>query len=492
MKTNTNVKTNSIITQLFILCVGVMFSTSLLAEAGSSIFTYGKVDLRQANGTVTTMQRGTSFDMGDAILTGVNGRAQLRMLDGAIFDLKPNTEFLIEEYVFSGARSTTGQNINAQQDKSFYRLLRGGFRSISGLIGKRNKKNYRVKTPVATIGIRGTDYSADYCDATCASLGGTAGLYLSVASGGVVLSNDGGTLDIDPGQAGFAASQSSAPVLAGGSTVGAENSEDAADPLVTKTASDDSGNVISLESGSDLPEQAVQTSTPGQVAISINGVTAQSPVGGANIVTTGRDSLGEFSTGDTTYNLGSSSITNQGFDAQTGLFWGRWSNGTAVASNAAGSSNVDLNSSSAHWVYTTNQVTPNLPLTGTANFDLIGNTNPTDNAGNSGTLGSASLSADFTNQTVDADVNLSINSQTWDASATDVALDGEAATFAGDFDTVTITDEASSTVTNGDGTLDGFLTSDDAGNLEGAGMTYSLTDNADTTVDGAVAFEVVE
>src|SRR3546814_7082028 len=49
----------------------------------------------------------------------------------------------------------------------FFRLLKGGFRAVSGLIGRVDHEEYRVSTPVATIGIRGTDYYVYQCDAAC-------------------------------------------------------------------------------------------------------------------------------------------------------------------------------------------------------------------------------------------------------------------------------------------------------------------------------------
>lgn len=55
--------------------------------------------------------------------------------------------------------------------RAFFRLVKGGFRSVSGLIGKVNQDNYRVSTPVATIGIRGTRYSARLCQGDCADWG---------------------------------------------------------------------------------------------------------------------------------------------------------------------------------------------------------------------------------------------------------------------------------------------------------------------------------
>ncbi|NNC97979.1 MAG: FecR domain-containing protein [Gammaproteobacteria bacterium] len=491
MKTNMN-KIYTTFSKLLGFFLAMSFSSMLFAQAGTSLFSYGKVDLRTANGNLQSLERGMAFNEGDTVLTGVNGRAQLRMEDGAIFDLKPNSEFVIDEYNFDAASASVSSS-SANKNKSFFRLMRGGFRSISGLIGKRNKKNYKVVTPVATIGIRGTDYTAILCDGNCGELG-NGGIYLSVASGGVVLSNSAGTLDIDPGQAGFAANANTAPVLTSAS-VDTASSDEAGDAQLGKSASDEDGNTINLETGEDLnppAENEVPQGIPGRVAATISGDAQQSAPAGGNLFVNENSAPTEFTTNTATYSGGTTTSNSQGFDANTGLYWGRWSNGSAVVTDAStgSSSETDLNSSSAHWVYTTNQVTPTVPLSGKANFNLVGNTNPTDNHGNSGVLGSASLSADFTSQTVDADVNLAINEQTWDASAQDVALDGDAASFEGDFDSVRITDQATNTTSDGSGELSGFFTGDENGDVSGAGMAYSLSDDADTTVEGTAAFEV--
>lgn len=60
-----------------------------------------------------------------------------------------------------------GQSEGGQ--RAFFRLIKGGFRAVSGAIGKVNRDDYQIATPVATIGIRGTDYVAILCDATCAT-----------------------------------------------------------------------------------------------------------------------------------------------------------------------------------------------------------------------------------------------------------------------------------------------------------------------------------
>lgn len=93
-----------------------------------------------------------------------------------------------------------------------FKLLKGGFRTVTGLIGKADRGEYRVSTRTATIGIRGTDYEVILCDAACASdpvlqgsiPGGAAvkgGTVVGVISGGVFVASDtGGNVDVGPDQ----------------------------------------------------------------------------------------------------------------------------------------------------------------------------------------------------------------------------------------------------------------------------------------------------
>ena len=160
--------------------------------------------------------------------------------------------------------------------------------------------------------------------------------------------------------------------------------------------------------------------------------------------------------------------------------------------DSSGQQDVDLGPGSLHWITgSVGETTPAVPTTGSLNFTLIGNTNPTDNAGNVGSLGFANLSADFTNQTVDADVSLSIGAtnQIWDASAQDVDINSSAASFQGQFDTVTITDTVTSGTSQGTGDLAGFFSADETGVISGAGIGYSMDDGAGTSVSGAAAFQ---
>jgi hypothetical protein len=123
-----------------------------LAEAARVTFSHGPVAATAADGARRALARGAEIDAGDTISTG-KGRAQLRFTDGSFVSLKPNTDFRVDEYAFKGGNDTT--------ERGFFSLLRGGLRTITGLVGRVRKGRYRMRTSVATLGIRGTDYNLD-------------------------------------------------------------------------------------------------------------------------------------------------------------------------------------------------------------------------------------------------------------------------------------------------------------------------------------------
>ncbi len=120
--------------------------------AGVAQFTSGDVNVRRG-AAVVALAKGRDVESGDAIVTGPNGRAQLRFTDGGIVSLQPDSQFAITNYVDAN---------NGAQDSFLVNFARGSMRAITGLIGKRSRENYKVQTATATVGIRGTGFSASY------------------------------------------------------------------------------------------------------------------------------------------------------------------------------------------------------------------------------------------------------------------------------------------------------------------------------------------
>lgn len=119
-----------------------------LAAAGLVQFATGEVSLRRGD-AASGVAKGAEVDAGDVLLTGSAGRAQIRFSDGGLVALYPDSQFTVTRYSDSG---------DVAQDGFAVTLLRGGMRAITGLIGKRNPGSYKVITPTAVVGIRGSAF----------------------------------------------------------------------------------------------------------------------------------------------------------------------------------------------------------------------------------------------------------------------------------------------------------------------------------------------
>jgi hypothetical protein len=171
------------------------------------------------------------------------------------------------------------------------------------------------------------------------------------------------------------------------------------------------------------------------------------------------------------------------------MIWGRWSGGAATVSANGSTEQVFLNNASLHYIFAGTQSGPvALPLTGTATYDMIGNTSPTDFNGHVGTLNSATLDANFTNRTASATVNIGINNQTWTGSASNMPIYREQ--YFSAYSGLPIPGVTNNTPLiiactpncgiNAAGSFDGFFTGRTGGR---AGLMYNLGGN-----QGAVAF----
>lgn len=158
------------------------FAAQAADEAGTVLVAFGDVKAVNAAGEERALARRAAVYGGDTLVTGARGSAQVRFTDGSIMALKANTKFRIDQYSYQG---------NAESDSSIYSLIVGGFRTLSGAIGKTNKSAYQVKTPVATIGIRGTFWEGNYDEQN--------GLGLGVWDGGITACNNAGCADFGQG-----------------------------------------------------------------------------------------------------------------------------------------------------------------------------------------------------------------------------------------------------------------------------------------------------
>jgi len=200
---------------------------ALAAPAGEITLLTGRGTATSGDGAIRTLAKGDSVYSSEVISSGANTYLNIKFADGGFILLRPNSRFEIEKFVYAApveeapkpvtpapvatAPKTAAKPIApaapvasaSSSSSAFFRLLKGGFRAVSGLVGHVDRNEYRVSTPVATIGIRGTDYVVVLCDAPCATdpvfgeslppnASANGGAVVGVISGGVFVTNSAG------------------------------------------------------------------------------------------------------------------------------------------------------------------------------------------------------------------------------------------------------------------------------------------------------------
>lgn len=139
----------------------------------------GDVQMAPAKGDYGVLAFGQRVESGATIKTGSTGRVVLRFDDGQMISISESSLFVVTDYKF---------NAHKPAESSFLvSLLKGGMRAVTGAIGEAAKENVTIKTQVATIGIRGTDFQLFMENK----------LYINVLSGAIVATNDGGSMVFD-------------------------------------------------------------------------------------------------------------------------------------------------------------------------------------------------------------------------------------------------------------------------------------------------------
>jgi len=190
---------------LFVFFSGMLFSMSLLAETaaevGRMIWVNGPAQAISPSHATRSLQRRSPIYEQDTIVTGDSGTGQIVFTDNSVVVLRASTTFRIDQYKFNPSLPNDGKYIAS--------VAKGGFRTITGLISKGNPDGYQVNTPVATIGVRGTDYSIFYMpcnprkgktaktDPTC-----SRGLVVKLSRGKIVVVNPQGQVELNASKGG--------------------------------------------------------------------------------------------------------------------------------------------------------------------------------------------------------------------------------------------------------------------------------------------------
>ena len=125
------------------LAFSLLTSTSALASIGTAVEVHQGATLT-SGGTSKQMQSGMEVNSGDTISTDSKGVVQLIFEDGTKIAVGPNARMVIDVSMMRGSKKARNFAVRA---------LGGSFRFISG---DSDKGAYKIRTPNATMGIRGT------------------------------------------------------------------------------------------------------------------------------------------------------------------------------------------------------------------------------------------------------------------------------------------------------------------------------------------------
>ncbi|MBK6803959.1 MAG: FecR domain-containing protein [Betaproteobacteria bacterium] len=381
----------------------LLASGAALAQAGRVVLAVGDVAAVRGADRVR-LSAGATVGVGDAIVTGADGHAQIRFSDEALVAIKPGSEFRIEAYSFAGRADGS--------ERAVFRLVRGGFRTLTGQIGQVNRDTYQVLTTQATIGIRGTHYQLEICGPgecreTPDEPPAAPGLYGGVYDGSVIATTsaasaifasreffvvpDGGIPARLIGPPSFLSSRLVGKQLAARSApaeIGFRKVPEIPFGVLNPPWSF-VGSVFSYRSPQDLT-QLEPFDTPIVGIIGSDETTLEFAVnlGAERTQLDASGRLIAIDTGALVATLGTASVVDTGSHPSAGaaLNWGRWEGpGSTITQQLPNGTVVRNDGGNLHYVY--GVLASDLPSAGLVEYAPVGGTRPTDSStGEVGTL----------------------------------------------------------------------------------------------------------
>jgi hypothetical protein len=348
------------------------------ATAGRVDFVFGDAALRSSSGQERPLARGAEVMDGDTLITR-NGRAQVRFTDGAFVSLQPNTEFGVREYRYEGKADGS--------ERGFFALVRGAMRTVTGAIGRFNRGSYQVRTPTATVGIRGTGGLIEILPDLATLIRGSSGTW--------ILTNPAGQIDVPAGTAGIAPPDPKAPPTPTDQQPSAPPPPPTADPTFRQSEETTATGEACVVTATCESLETPLLSGPGfHVSFAYGGVIGGTSIGASTgLADATFNAAGQLTAWTDSSGITSFSGAHMEGDAVAGVMgWGRWTGSVTIPGRVA--PNLTANEG---FHYVAGLPTATMPTTGIFTFALIGATNPTGSDGTlaPGTLGTGSMTLDF-------------------------------------------------------------------------------------------------
>jgi len=150
--------TTSVIFRSLTAIAAVLWLTAAQAAdtAGTVVAYKGEVESIDAAGNGSALEKNDTVSVGDTVRTGEGGYVVIEFVDGARATVRPNSELKIDRYAYG-----------TDNDGAVMSLVKGGLRAITGSIAHERPESYKVKTNVATLGVRGTEFALRICEQDC-------------------------------------------------------------------------------------------------------------------------------------------------------------------------------------------------------------------------------------------------------------------------------------------------------------------------------------
>jgi hypothetical protein len=371
-------------------------------SAGFVQFAAGDVKVVSARGGERVARKGVPVSVGDTVLTAPGALVQLKMGDGAIVVVQPESRLTVAEFHYAGAEDGT--------EKVRYRLDQGGFRAVTGAIGRTNKKNYSIETPVAHMGVRGTDHESYYFPASgpVAGDGAKPGAYNKVNTGRTFIRTGAGEIEIDPNQVGFVASAGDVPVILPNvpgffnQSIAPRSARPAVTPAPVAAQFVHVEQVVDSDAGRLNGAQTSGARGPQMAPGSGNGPLAGYTIRASN---SSNATFGGSGNGVPAQQNGAAVVSGNG---SWGVTWESWQGNLATVGGKQTSAPTHLIDSTMKTA-----LADLSPMLTTATYSLAGGPGATTGAGATATINALNVGVNFSTQSIT--LNASAGSATWTA-----------------------------------------------------------------------------
>ena len=192
------------------VCASLLISMPLEAKesAGNVLRVTGKATITSTDGQIREVEKNTKIASTDIISTSARSYVRMKLNDDSYIMVRPDSRMSVDDFKYDRKKQA--------ENRGLFSLLKGGFRVLTGLIS--DKKKYKYQTSVATLGIRGTEFSVRVCNADCYDVDPVPenGLFLEVLDQEVIITTRAGVYTFSKGQYAYVASSDSPAILLDG------------------------------------------------------------------------------------------------------------------------------------------------------------------------------------------------------------------------------------------------------------------------------------